>query len=184
MVFSNDHAGAWFAVQAKTAREPMVAQILKSKGYEIFLPVVKTRPDVAGITLMGERALFPGYLFLRFDPKLSALIVTTPGVIRILGFGRNPVPLDEREIDTLRKVDQADCYREPWPYIKAGAMVRVNAGPLAGVMGRVVSFRNQRRILLTVSLLRRCVAVELEQSWLSNELPFNETRYWSGQPDD
>ena len=89
MIF-DDYPGSWFAIQVRSRREFSIEALLKNKGYMIYTPRYKSEPSGPARTRSKESALLPGYIFCRFDSTLKGPIVTTPGVIRIVGFGKPP----------------------------------------------------------------------------------------------
>src|SRR6266566_5307735 len=101
----NQQDSQWFAVQVRARSEKLVAGILENKGFENLLPVYKVRRHRFDRTLAIELPLFPGYLFCRLDLNRRLLpLFTTPGVVKILGAGNRPMPVDDSEIDAIRAV--------------------------------------------------------------------------------
>lgn len=162
----NTHS--WFAVQVKTRRESAVATILEGKGYESFLPTYRSRRRWSDRVKELELPLFPGYLFCRFDAQSRLPILTTPGVVQVVGIARNPIPLDEDEIAAIQIVVRSGLSREPWPFLQVGGRARIECGPLYGLEGIVLAFKGRNRLVLSVSLLQRSVAVEIDGDWASS----------------
>jgi transcription antitermination factor NusG len=158
--FSN----AWFAIQVKPRLERAVASMLQSKGYEQLLPTYQ--PKLAR-RVRPDAPLFPGYVFSRFDERVHAPIITTPGVIRIVGCGKQPVCIPEPEIEALRALSASGSNAEPYPYLRHGRTVRVTAGPLLGVVGKVAGSGEASRLVISVTLLNRSVAGEIQENWLA-----------------
>jgi len=156
----------WFALQAKCRSENFVATQLRGKGYEPFLPVYKSRRRWSDRIKELELPLFPGYLFCRFNPLDRLPILVTPGVLQVVGNGKNPVPVDEAEIATIQSAIQSGLPRQPWPCTQVGRKVRVECGPLSGLEGVLLSFKGGHRLVLSVTLLQRSVAVEVDESWV------------------
>ncbi len=156
----------WFAVQVKPRCEKICALSLRQKGYEEFLPLYKRMRQWSDRSKQIELPLFPGYIFCRMDPAIGARIVTTPGVIRIVGFGKNPVSIPDDEIATIKTVDSSGLSRHPWPSLHSGQRVRINEGPLCGIEGTFVSCKNHNRLVLSVPLLQQAIAVEVERGWV------------------
>ena len=152
----------WFALYVKSKAEEQVSQHLRYKGYEEFLPTYNV-PGKSGAVEI-QKPLFPGYVFCRLNPAANGLIVTTPGVKNIVGFGGKPVPVETYEIEALKKVVASGFQAEPWRLPAVGDMVRVEAGPLAGVAGTLISYKGRHRLLVSVTLMKRSVAVELDCS--------------------
>ena len=157
---------SWFALNTKARYEDLVAKQVRGKGYEVFLPVYNTRRRWSDRVKELEVPLFPGYLFCRFDPLNRLPILTTPGVIQIVGFGKTPIPVDESEILALQAAVRTSTAREPWPFLQVGDKVRVECGPLSGVEGILLNIKGGRRLVLSVTLLQRSVALEIDASWV------------------
>jgi transcription antitermination factor NusG len=155
----------WFAVRTASGREKFVATHLQSKGFEEFLPFYRTKRQWSDRTKEVELPLFPGYLFCRFDFNNRLPILVTPGVKLIVGFGKNPTPVPDAEIEALRRVVASGVAAEPHQqYLTVGERVRIREGSLAGVEGILVDVKNSWRIVLSVEILQRSVSVELDRA--------------------
>jgi transcription antitermination factor NusG len=152
----------WFALHVRTRQEAGVATHLHGMGYEEFLPLQKTRTQWSDRMKASETPLFPGYLFCRFDPQNRLPILKTPGVIQVVGYSRQPIPVAETEIAALQALVASGLPSQPWPYLEVGEQVRIQAGPLRGRTGVLVEFKGTHRLILSVSLLQRSVAVEID----------------------
>jgi transcription antitermination factor NusG len=157
----------WFALNAKFRYEDFVATHLRGKGYEVFLPVYTTRRRWSDRVKEVEAPLFPGYLFCRFDVTNRLPILTTPGMIQIVGFGKTPTPVSEGEIDAIQKAIGNDLAREPWPFSQIGQRARVEHGPLRGIEGVLHNVKGRHRLVLSVTLLQRSIAVEIDSAWVT-----------------
>jgi len=113
-----------------------------------------------------EQPLFPGYLFCKFDFQNRRSVVTTPGVLQVVGCGRTAVPVSEQEIHALQLAVSSGVPKQPWPYLEVGQRVRVVYGTLTGLEGILVNMKGNHRVVVSVSLLQRAVAMEVEASWL------------------
>jgi transcription antitermination factor NusG len=156
----------WFAIQVKTCTEKAATTVLQYKGYECFLPLGKSRRHWSDRIKELEVPLFPGYLFCRFDPYNRLPILKTPGVIQVLGIGKSLTPVDDDEIAALQCIGKTGLPVEPWPFLQAGDIARIEHGPLRGLTGIVVNIKSEFKVILSVTLLRRSVAVEVEGGWL------------------
>jgi transcription antitermination factor NusG len=156
----------WFALHVRSRFEVSVASHLYGKGYECFLPTFKSRRRWSDRIKEIEAPLFPGYLFCRFNVLDRFPIVTTPGLIQIVGFNRAPVPVAESEIAALQQVVVSKLRHEPWPYLKAGSKVMIEAGPLTGLEGIFIEAKGGHRLVLSVTLLQRSVAVEIDSAFV------------------
>jgi transcription antitermination factor NusG len=153
---------SWFALQVRARHELGVADFLKSMGYEFFLPQYICRKLWSDRVKKVEAPLFPGYLFCRFDPQDRFPIVSTPGVIQVVGYNRMPVPVDDSEIQAIQTLAASGLPNQPWPYLEVGDRVRIEAGALRGLEGMLIEFKGSHRLLLSITLLHRAVAVEID----------------------
>ena len=157
----------WFALQVKSRYENSVATHLAGKGYEWFLPLLKSRRRWSDRIKEIEQPLFPGYVFCRFDPLARLSILITPGVIRIVGIGKAPVPIEETEITNIQTIVKLGLPSQPWPFLHVGTTVRIECGPLAGLEGILLELKGRHRLVLSVTLLQRSVAVEIDRACAS-----------------
>lgn len=151
----------WFAAYTASHHEKQVLDDLTDRQVECFLPLYKSRRQWkkrAPITL--EMPLFPNYIFVRISREQRVAVLGTPGVFSIVGDGKKPWELPEREIETLRTGIQNRTI-EPHPYLLIGERARVRLGPLSGVEGVILRKKNNLRIVLTLDQIMRSVAVEV-----------------------
>jgi transcription antitermination factor NusG len=161
----------WFALQVRTRQEASVAQQLNGQGYERFLPLYKLRKRWSDRIKEVNSPLFPGYLFCRFNPQDRLPILKTPGVIQIVGFNNGPAVVDEAEIHSIQTLVAAGVPHQPWPFLAAGDRVRIESGPLLGLEGILIDVRRSHRLVLSVTLLQRSVAVEIDSALVAAVSP-------------
>ena len=166
----------WFALQVRTRHEMGVARHIRGIGYEEFLPLYMCRKRWSDRVKEVESPLFPGYLFCRFDPQNRLPILKIPGVIQIVGNSRQPIPVDESEINAIQSLVTSGIPNQPWPFLEVGERVHIEAGPLRGLEGVLVEFRGSRRLILSVTLLQRSVAVEMDAASVRSERTSATTR--------
>jgi transcription antitermination factor NusG len=152
----------WFALGVTSRHEKIASQVLRSKGYHTFLPSYVRRHQYGHRTREFDLPLFPGYLFCRLDPLVRLPVLTTPGVLRLIGAGRSPIPVEDEEITSLQRASEAGVSMTPYPYWQTGQKGRITGGPLAGVEGIVLSARHPVRLVLSVRLLQRSVLLEID----------------------
>jgi len=157
----------WFALQVRSRREGFIAAHLEGQGYECFLPLYKSKRRWSDRVKELEQPLFPGYLFCRFDLNNRGPLLMTPGVQQIVGIARTPMPVEEKEMEAIRLALSSGLPNQPWPYMHVGERVRVNHGSLVNLEGILVNFKGSNRVVLSVSLLQRSVAMEIELAWVS-----------------
>jgi transcription antitermination factor NusG len=90
----------------------------------------------------------------------------TQGVSSIVGIGREPAPIPTEEIERIQASCASGLEITPWPYLERGDLVRVECGPLQGVEGIFLNEKNTCRLVVSVEILRRSVAVEVDRNWI------------------
>lgn len=154
----------WFALFVRTRWEPSTESVLRNKGFETFLPTYNIKSLRKNSPKRDSQVLFPGYVFCRFDIHNRLPILVTPGVISVVGKGRTPVALEDSEIASIQAVASSGLAVEPWPYLEVGEVVRIHNHALDGLEGILLRFRGKDRVVVSVPLLRRAVAVEIDRS--------------------
>lgn len=151
----------WWALYTRHQHEKVVAQMLSTKGFEVFLPLYESTRRWKDRRKVLSLPLFPCYLFVRggLDRKLQ--VVTTPGVHMMLYRGDRVAMVPEEEIDAIQRAISGPYRVEPHPFLKCGARVRVIRGALEGVQGILVRKKNVCRLVLSVDMLAQAVAVEV-----------------------
>ena len=158
----------WYAIRIKSRLEPVTSHALAGKGYDTYLPVYKDRRKWSDRVVQCDVPLFPGYLFCRFDAFRRLPILTTPGVLSIIGFGKSPQPIDDQEIDAVKTVLASSVFAEPCPFLREGDRVRIVRGALEGLEGILVKKKTQYRMVLSVTMLMRSVSVEIDSDWITD----------------
>ncbi|HZR63513.1 MAG TPA: UpxY family transcription antiterminator [Terriglobales bacterium] len=163
-----DHSrDCWFAIRVKSNCEKLVAAMASNKGFEEFLPTYRSRRRWSDRTKSVEFPLFPGYVFCRLDPQHRLPLLTIPGVLHFVGIGKIPVAIEDAEIAALQNAVRSGLSTEPWPYLEAGQRVRLEEGPLAGMEGILIGTGKKDRLVVSVTLLKRSVAVAIDQDWVA-----------------
>jgi transcription antitermination factor NusG len=152
----------WYAVYTKFQHEKSASNLLRNKGFEVFLPVYQTVHRWKDRNQNVVLPMFPCYLFLqaRLDRKLEAL--QTSGVRWLVENGGHACEIPEAEMEALRRVCAAGRSVQPHPFLKQGDRVCIKKGPLAGTQGLFVREKNQYRVVVAVELLRKGVSVEID----------------------
>lgn len=156
--------GAWVALHVRANHERAVAKQLDVHGYEPFLPMSSSEPRPGR---PAGRPLFPGYVFCRYQPCPTVRMVQIPGVVRLLSYGNGPAVLSEGEIEAVRRVSSSGAGVEPWAFLQRGQRVRITCGPLRGLEGILADSASRLRMIVSVTMLRRSVAVSVDAGQLA-----------------
>ncbi len=157
----------WFALRVKSHCESVTVASLRSRGYEDFLPLYRARRRWSDRWVDVELPLFPGYVFSRFDPNDRLPVLTIPSLVHIVGIGNVPLPVEESEIAAVQAVVRSGLAAQPWPYVRVGDLVRVEYGALCGLEGLLLEMKKRHRLVVSITLLQRSVAVEIDRDWVS-----------------
>jgi transcription antitermination factor NusG len=156
----------WYALQIRSRLGHIASATLRRKGFEEFLPMYRSRRRWSDRIKEVALPLFPGYLFCRFDPNDRLVpVLTTPGVIGILGAGKVPIPVAEEEIGAVWSIVRSGLAAHPCPFLRVGSMIYIEHGPLRGLEGIITKANKVNRLVVSVTLLQRSVAVEIDGDW-------------------
>lgn len=155
---------SWYAAYTRHQHEKAVARALIAKGIEVFLPeyrAVHRWKDRKKELLLP---LFPNYVFIREGLDRMLNILTTPGLHSLVGWAGRPALIPQEEINAVRRMVDSSLQVEPHPFLKCGEWVRITSGPLEGIEGVLVRKANSFRLVLSVEMLQKSVAVEVDVS--------------------
>jgi len=161
-MFPTEQPPHWFALYIIRKHEKRVEQQLRAKGVEVFLPLFTVEKRWKNqTTATVSEPLFPGYVFARIMRTERVRVLEVPSVVSIVGNGREYLPLPDDEIEALRRglhLRRVD----PCPYLKVGNRARIRCGPLVGLEGVVLRKDSRLRIVLSVDLIMRSIAVHVD----------------------
>jgi transcription antitermination factor NusG len=172
----------WCAIYTRHQHEKVIAQVLSTKGLEVFLPLYNSTRRWKDRTVELSLPLFPCYLFLRGMKDRRLDVVTTPGIVSILSVNGEVAVIPESEIESIRKAIEWGNRVEPHPFLRRGDRVRVISGPLQGLEGILVRRKNLYRLVLSVELLERSAAVEVDISSVERVASAPHKSPWGREP--
>jgi len=160
----NSHQARWYAIYTTARHERVVARHLGERSIETFLPLYRSFHRWKDRRKLVESALFPSYVFVRIAIEERLRVLEVPGVVHIVGSKGHFPPLPEPEITALRNGLENQVYAEPHPYLKVGRKVRVVRGPMSGAEGILTRKKDKYRVVISIDVLMRSVAVEIDGS--------------------
>src|SRR5579864_8442878 len=152
----------WYALFTRHQHEKSVAFALSKKSYEVYLPLFRS------VRRWQDRAkalwlpLFPGYVFIREGMDRQLQILTTPGVIHIVKWGGRPAIVPPSQLNAIRQIIESCPSVETHPYLQSGDRVRVKTGPLMGLEGILTRKKGVARLVVSMEMLGRSAAVEID----------------------
>jgi transcription antitermination factor NusG len=166
-------SAGWLAIHTRHQHEYLAERSLTYKGFEVFLPQYTLVRQWSDRTKVLPAPLFPCYLFLRGGLEQRLSVLTTPGVQGFVGFAGVPAIIPDVEIEAVRRTIARCAHIEPHPFLKFGDWVRVKEGPLEGIEGILVRKKSQFRLVLSVELVQKSAAVEVD-AWAVERAPRHE----------
>jgi transcription antitermination factor NusG len=157
-----EKSGQWSALHTHYQSERKVEALLSAKGFETFLPTYESIRRWKDRTKKISEALFPGYLFIADVSERRLQVVTTPGVCAIVCVAGTPATIPGHEIEAIRKCVSDPAKVAPHPFLRGGDSVQVHSGPLTGVAGTLVRMKDSFRLVVSVEILGRAAAVEID----------------------
>jgi transcription antitermination factor NusG len=139
-----------------------VEEQLTARGIEPFLPLIQRWRQWKDRRKQVAFPLFPGYCFARFTKSDRVTVVSTHGVVQIIGNQDGPLPVPEAEIEAVRRLVESTLPYDPHPYLSEGMLVEVIRGPLKGLQGVLVRKGSRARFVIQVGLIHQAASVELD----------------------
>ena len=154
----------WYAVYTSANQEKRVAEQLGVRSVEHYLPVYASVRRWKDRRVTLQLPLFPGYVFVRIALRDRLRVQEVPGVARLVGFGGTAAALPDKEIEALRTSLEGGARVEPHRYLRVGRRVRVNSGPMTGMQGILLQRKGKLRVVISIELIQRSVAVEMDEA--------------------
>ena len=151
----------WYAAHTRANHEKRVAEQLGLREVEHFLPLYQSMRKWADRRKRLEVPLFPGYIFVRLPLQERLRVLEIPSVARLVGFDNLPAPLPDDEMEAMRNGLTGQLRAVPHPYLTVGRRVRIVRGPLESREGILLRNKGSFRVVLSVALIMRSVAVEV-----------------------
>jgi transcriptional antiterminator NusG len=149
----------WYAVRVKSRGEKSCAANFEVRGIECFLPTYETKRRWSDRVKVTEEPLFSGYVFCQMADGRSLPVISTPGVLQVVG------AVEQHEMAAMRRLVEGGAAR-PWPYLREGQRVRLRAGAWEGLEGILQSAEGRDRVVVNIETLQRAVAVEVDRNWI------------------
>jgi transcription antitermination factor NusG len=154
----------WYAIYTCPRHEKRVAEQIKQRSFLCFLPLYRSVRRWKDRRKELELALFPSYVFVRMALASKLQVLQLPGVVRIVSFNGQPTALPTEEMEAFQTRWSGELKIEPHPYLRVGRRVLVHSGPMQGLKGIIVRRKDCCRVIFSIDLIMRSVAVELDEA--------------------
>lgn len=155
----------WIVAHVRSRQEKALARYALQHGVPFYLPQIEKTTHRRGRQLVSFLPLFPGYVFLRADAAGRERIARSDLAVALLDVA-DQVTLNT-ELGQIRDLQLAGATFEIVEAFQAGDSVRITEGSFAGYNGNVVRSANGDRLIVSISMLRKSVAVEFAVRMLS-----------------
>lgn len=152
----------WYALYTCSRHEKQVAAQLQQRDIEFFLPLYASIRRWKDRRIMLQMPLFPSYIFVHTSLQRRIHVLNIPGAVRFVAFNGRPAVLSQSDLLRLRSGLEQGLGAQPHPYLKVGRRVRVRSGPLAGTEGILVRRKDHFRLVVSIDLIMRSVAVDVD----------------------
>lgn len=170
MSSNNESAAAWYVVHCRAKQQCRAEENLRHQGYECFLPMVQVERIKRGKRVLQAEPLFPNYLFIRLNcvDDNWAPIRSTRGVLRIVSFGTQPLPVPDDVISHLQqRLADAPCLGE----LQEGDQVHVSIGPYTGIDAIFQAFDGEERVIILLNILNQPQLIKVSLSNVHKIVP-------------
>lgn len=164
LLLSAHRVRRWYALYTFPRHEKRVAEQIEKREISCFLPLYRSVRKWKDRRKELELALFPGYVFVRVAIQDKLEVLKLPGVVRLLTFNGQPAALPDNELESLRRGLAGRVRMMPHPYLHVGRRVRLKSGPMAGLEGILRRRKEGLRLIVSVEILMRAVAVEVDEA--------------------
>ncbi len=152
----------WYALKVRTRSEELAGSILASRGFTTYVPVTRENKQFVDRRRMVSVPAFPGYVFCRFDIHRKAPVLSSPSVEYIVSFCGEPAIVPDEELENIRRA--LEMGGKPVEYLAKGQPIQIASGTFAGMTGVLVRCASNDRFVVSLPLLQRSVAVEVDQN--------------------
>ena len=153
---------AWYAAYTSARHEKRVAEHLRQREIDCFLPLYETVHRWNNGRHRVQLPLFPGYIFVHIVLRDKLRVLQVPGLLNLVSFSGSPAPLPEKDIDVLRNALMAGLSTQPYRYLNIGSRIEICRGPLRGLRGILLRHQGHFRVVISVEMIMRSIIVEVE----------------------
>ena len=154
----------WYAAYTSSRHEKTVAEHLRQREVECFLPLYETVRRWNNGRHRVQLPLYPSYVFVRMGLRDKLRVLQVPGLVQLVTFQGVPAALPDSEIETLRSALASGVLAQPYRYLSVGSKVEICRGPLLGLRGILLRHQGQFRVVLSVEMIMRSIIVEVDGS--------------------
>ena len=150
----------WFVAHTRPRREKKLAEYCQRKGIAATLPSYNSAHKYRGKTVVFQKPLFPGYLFLQLEPGQKDVVRQNDHVANLLDvFDQQTF---QQQLKDILLALEAKVGVRLAPAIGQGMRVRIKSGPLQGIEGWVEQRHGMTTVLLRLDFINQAAAVTID----------------------
>jgi transcriptional antiterminator RfaH len=168
-----DASNHWYAIYTKSRCEKKLVQRLTEKGIEAYVPLRKTIRQWSDRKKIVTEPLINSYVFVNVSGVDYFEALNTYGASHYIWFAGKPATIPAKQIDLLKILTgsglDVECLQLNIP---AGTTVKVSAGPLAGLTGKLVNHGGKNKVVVQIDHLDKVMLLTISPSFLE-PIPLN-----------
>ena len=159
----------WHALYVKSRSEKKVLTQLNDLGVEAYLPLITRIRQWSDRKKKVEEPLFKSYVFVRSNEKEYIPILNVYGVVKFVTFEHKAVNVPENQIIAIKRYiddyeqDSEDNAIETRD-LKKGQLVRITHGPMQGLIGRLESVKDKKRLIVFIEVVGQYLSVNIPRT--------------------
>ena len=156
----------WFVYYTKPRAEKKVAEKLTAKGFEHYLPLMRTLKQWSDRRKMVEEPVFKSYIFVRTSALDIKKVLIIEGILKVIHFGGQAQAVPNEQMMFLQTLLENPDLISISQELQTGARVKIVAGPLSGIQGVLVRRGKPSLFGVNIDLVGQSVLVELPAAYL------------------
>jgi transcription antitermination factor NusG len=159
----------WYALYTRPRFEKRVEGDLVHDGYEVYLPMMRTRRKWSDRMKWVDMPLFSGYLFVKVSCREYYQVLQHPAVLRYIAFGGQPSVVPDIQINAIRRaLGEGIDFEVTSQVFRPGQTVEITGGPMAGFSGEVVRYAGRKSLLIRVGDTGLGMVVQMQAAYVTS----------------
>jgi len=153
----------WYPVYTNPRAEKKAYTLLTQKGIECYLPLYRQQKQWSDRKKWVDEPLIKSYVFVRIATSQLTEVLMTNGICRFLYFSGKVASMPDRQIEQLKLLLATETDLEVFEQnFTKGEKVRIVAGPLQGLLGELIEFETQKRLLIKIDHIGQSILVKIK----------------------
>ena len=156
-----DATKRWYAVYTKSRFEKRVADELRKKEVEYYLPLQKSLRQWSDRKKYVDEPLFKSYVFVRVSNQDYLEVLKTTGVVCYVTIGREKIPIPDCQIEAVRTYLGEQTIDKALNYFEVGNEVEIAYGSLRGLRGELIDAKDSRKLIIQIDAINQNITITL-----------------------